>query len=346
MASVDVIIPCYNYGHFLDECVASVLSQDDVDVRVVIMDDASPDDTEAIGRRLARDRRVEYRRHAVNRGHIATYNEALADVTADYCMILSADDLLTPRALSRATRAMDAHPGVGLAYGRDITFRHTPPLEQAQGGRHCPHRIMGYGEFLAGACRTGHTSIQAPTAIVRTTLHHRIGGYLPELPHSGDTEIWLRMAAHSDVCALDADQAFRRLHAINMSLDYSPVRRIEAQKRAFDIHFAEYRATRPEIAAAEPVLNRTIAESAFWAGAVAFDAGDLRTCEEFLALAAATCPEIESWAPWRRMRWKRRVGRTAFRLIEPLAARIRQAMGAEGGDQRAAAAPMAAKSRA
>jgi glycosyltransferase involved in cell wall biosynthesis len=346
MASVHVIIPCYQYGHLLEECVESVLSQEDVEVRVIIMDDASPDDTEAIGRRLAQDPRVEYRRHAVNRGHIATYNEALADVTADYCMILSADDLLTPRALSRATRAMDAHPDVGLAYGRDITFRHTPPREKALGGRHCPHKIMGYGEFLAHACRTGHTSIQAPTAIVRTTLHHQIGGYLPELPHSGDTEIWLRMAAHADVCALDADQAFRRLHAINMSLDYSPVRRIEAQKRAFDIHFAAYRATRPEIAAGEPVLNRTIAESAFWGGALAFDAGDLRACEEFLALASATCPDIESWDPWRRLRWKRRVGRTAYRLIEPIAARIRNGIRARSGDRRAAAAPVPAKSRA
>ena len=59
MASVDVIIPCYKYGHLLEECVESVLSQEDVDVRVVIMDDASPDDTEAIGGRLAQDRRVE-----------------------------------------------------------------------------------------------------------------------------------------------------------------------------------------------------------------------------------------------------------------------------------------------
>src|SRR5207237_1688577 len=88
MSRVDVIVPCYNYGNMLRACVRSVLDQEDADVRVIVMDDASTDSTEAVGRRLAaEDPRVEYRRHATNCGHIATYNEALADVTADYCMI-------------------------------------------------------------------------------------------------------------------------------------------------------------------------------------------------------------------------------------------------------------------
>jgi hypothetical protein len=102
---------------------------------------------------------------------------------------------------------------------------------------------MGYEEFLERSGRQGHTGIQAPTAVVRTTLHHAIGGYLPELPHSGDTEIWLRMAAHAAVAELAADQAYRRLHDRNMSLTYSPLDRLREQKRAFDIHFAASRET-------------------------------------------------------------------------------------------------------
>src|SRR5215472_24892 len=134
MVRVDVIVPCYNYGDLLEACVTSVLSQQEVEVRVLIMDDASTDTTPEVGRCLAaREPRVEYRRHDVNHGHIATYNEALDNVTGDYCMILSADDMLTPGALMRATHLMDAHPEVGLTYGRDITFRHTPPTCPATG---------------------------------------------------------------------------------------------------------------------------------------------------------------------------------------------------------------------
>ena len=321
---VGVIVPCYNHGHLLEPCVRSVLSQEEVDVRVMIMDDASTDTTEQVGKRLAsEDPRVEYSRHDVNRGHIATYNAALAAVTGDYCLILSADDLLTPGALMRATHLMNAHPEVGLTYGRDITFTYAPPFNTARHAEHCCHRIMSYGDFLDRSCRLGHTPIQSPTAVVRTSLHRQIGSYLPALPFSGDTEIWLRMAAHAAVCELDADQGFRRLHANAMSRDYSPLRRLEEQKKAFDIHFNAYRRVRPEIASLEPVLNRTIAQAAFWSGARAFDDGDSRLCDAFLACASATWGDLASWEPFRRLRWKRRVGRVAARWLELGAARLR-----------------------
>src|SRR5688500_9202830 len=127
--TVDVIVPCYNYGSMLAACVQSVLAQESVEVRVIVMDDASRDETEAVGRPLAADPRVVFRRHALNQGHIATYNEALKMVVADYCMVLSADDLLTAGALARATRLMQSNPQVGLVYGRDIPFRGAPPQQ-------------------------------------------------------------------------------------------------------------------------------------------------------------------------------------------------------------------------
>lgn len=321
---VDVIVPCFNYGSLLEVCVDSVRSQEGVAVRVLVMDDASTDETEAVGRRLsAADPRVEFRRHSSNHGHIATYNEALALIAGDYCMVLSADDLLTPGALARATRLMEAHPGVGLVYGGDIPFRDTPPLDGPRvvaGG----WRITSYVEFLSAACRLGHTGIQSPTALVRTAVHRRIGDYLPELPHSGDTEIWLRMAADSMVGQLDADQAFRRLHSSSMSLGYSPLRRLEEQKRAFDLHFQRQAPLPPEIAALRPVVHRTIAESAFWNAVQAFERGDSSTCAAFLGFASRTSPGIESWDAWRRLQWKQRIGPAACRLIEPLAARARR----------------------
>src|SRR5436190_991816 len=103
MASVDVFVPCYNYARFLRECVGSVLAQEGVDVRVLILDDSSTDDSEQVGRALAaEDPRIEYRRHEKNRGHIATYNEGVEWIAGDYAMLLSADDMLAPGALARA----------------------------------------------------------------------------------------------------------------------------------------------------------------------------------------------------------------------------------------------------
>ena len=130
MSSVSVVIPCYRYGHYLAECVASVLDhQPGVDVRVLIIDDASPDDSAEQARALAAaDPRIEVRVHAQNMGHIATYNEGLLEwADGDYSVLLSADDRLTPGALTRAAGLLDARPEVGFCYGHPVHFQHPGP---------------------------------------------------------------------------------------------------------------------------------------------------------------------------------------------------------------------------
>ena len=94
MSSVDVFVPCYRYGHFLTQCVESVLDQAGPTVRVLIIDDASPDNTPEIAAELVRkDLRVTYVRHATNKGHIVTYNEGIEWTSASYQLLLSADTL-------------------------------------------------------------------------------------------------------------------------------------------------------------------------------------------------------------------------------------------------------------
>ena len=60
MPNIDVLVPCYRYGHFLRECVSSVLTQEGVDVRVLIIDDASNDGSADVANKLSSENgRVE-----------------------------------------------------------------------------------------------------------------------------------------------------------------------------------------------------------------------------------------------------------------------------------------------
>ena len=128
LSRVDVFVPCYRYGRFLDTCVRSILSQEGVDVRVLILDDASPDETEMVGRRLERaDSRVEYRRHAANRGHIATYNEGIRWATGDYVQLLSPADRNRCCEVAH-TRKLLTSPAASAAYARQAT--RPPPCER------------------------------------------------------------------------------------------------------------------------------------------------------------------------------------------------------------------------
>jgi hypothetical protein len=310
MSCVDVIIPCYKYADYLEGCVRSVLTQERVQVRALIIDDASPDHTcEVASRLMAADSRVEYRRHATNRGHIATYNEGLEWCRGEYVLLISADDQLTPRALCRATGLLDCRHDIGLAYGRDIVF-HTdlPPRSDSRNLSTCDWTVLSHGEFLENSCRLGHTGIQAPSVVTRLALHKQLGGYRKELPHTADTEIWLRLAAHSAVGVLDADQSYRRLHRQNMSLNYSPVERLREQQAAFDIHFQEQCRGLGDVQRLQDLLRRTLGESAFWGATHAFERGDEAACQEYLDFAVSTYPDIQFSRLMRRFRWKRIIG--------------------------------------
>lgn len=216
LPTVQVIVPCYNYARYLRGCVASVLSQPDVDVRVLIIDDASSDDSHAVAEAIAaEDPRVAVIHHTVNKGHIATYNEGIALVTAKYMVLLSADDLLTPGALSRATALMEAHPSVGFVYGHPLTFQDDllPPARTRGSG----WTIWKGWEWLGLMCRTGRNFIYCPEVVIRTSVQHEIGGYTPGLPHSGDMEMWMRAAAVADVGRVNGvDQAYYRVHPLSM----------------------------------------------------------------------------------------------------------------------------------
>jgi glycosyltransferase involved in cell wall biosynthesis len=237
--TVSVVIPCYNYGRYLRECVSSVLSQDGVEVRVLIIDDASTDDSFQVAAQLAaEDPRVSARQHEANRGHIATFNEGLVWAEGAYTVLISADDLLAPGSLRRATALMEAHPNVGFVYGGNVRFHSG---EQPAGSWRFPHppssEIHPGREWLAATCKAGRNPIAAAEVVVRTELQQRLGGYLAELPHAGDLEMWIRLAAHADVGLFrNVVHAYVRDHDTNMQRTRfaSQLSRLVQRRAVFD----------------------------------------------------------------------------------------------------------------
>jgi glycosyltransferase involved in cell wall biosynthesis len=143
-----------------------------------------------------RDQRITVAVHAKNYGHIATYNEGLDWARSDYLLLLSADDVLAPGSLRRAVEVMEAHPDVGLTYGKVIrlTGAEKPVLPHATPDRFS-YALTDGPRFLEAFCASPTNSVETATAVVRTSVQKRVGGYRPELPHAGDLEMWLRFAA-------------------------------------------------------------------------------------------------------------------------------------------------------
>src|SRR5205085_6789625 len=113
---------------------------------------------------------------------IATYNVGLAQVEGTYVFLLSADDMLTPGALSRAVRLMEANPSVGFTYGSSIEFCDDPPPPARLRTR--SWWVWKGGDWLADNCRRGWNVIVSSDAVVRRTVLERVGGYREDLSHS------------------------------------------------------------------------------------------------------------------------------------------------------------------
>jgi glycosyltransferase involved in cell wall biosynthesis len=221
MSSVDVVVPCYNYAKYLTQCVQSILSQRDTSVRVLIIDDASPDETpEVAGQIAALDQRVTYVRNETNLGLIGTANKGVMEwASADYVLLLSADDALTPGSLARSTVLLDANPEMGFAYGMALMLHDEGPELIVADVDRATSRIIPGHNFLQQICAQGNF-VATSTVVMRTSVQHRIGGYNPKFKHTSDLDIWMRAAAAGPVGFVDAVQGFYRWHQANMSAEY------------------------------------------------------------------------------------------------------------------------------
>jgi glycosyltransferase involved in cell wall biosynthesis len=321
-ASVSVVIPCYNYGHFLGAAVSSALDdQPGMEVRVLVIDDASTDDSAEVARTIAaRDARVQVLAHATNRGHIATYNEGLLDwADGDYTVLLSADDRLAPGALRRATDLLESHPEVGFAYGHPIRFRDGAPPPAAR------TTVRGWSVWpgrwwLERRCRSGVSCISSPEVVVRTSVQKLAGGYDPRLPHTGDTEMWLRLAAHADVGYIrGADQAFYRMHESNMTKARTTLVDLRQRRLAYETFLDRYDPGRPEADRLSDIVHRKLCREALWSASRAYDRGrtEQTPVDELITFALECWPQARRMGVYRGLQLRTRLGPRVVPCLQP-----------------------------
>ncbi len=321
-ASVSVIVPCYNYARFLKDCVESVLAQTNVDLRVLILDDASTDNSAQVAAELAAaDPRVELRFHAANQGNINTYNEGLNWATGTYTVVLDADDMLTRGSLRRACDLLDAHPEVGFVYGRARVFYGDRRPRKARTSR--PHWSIWKGrEWFEIRCRLTENCMRQPEVVMRTSTLKKAGGFRPELPHAADMEMWMRLALHADVGFIDGPhQAFYRDHSAGMHRRQFGTKLADLAQvtSAFETLFRDYSHMIPNHDQLQRAVRQTLARRALEVACRAYDAGrpNLAEVARLEELAITTCEHARGLSEWQRLRWRRKIGPLACMALRP-----------------------------
>jgi len=126
MPIVSVIVPSFNRARLLPRAVASALSQTVTDIEVVIVDDASMDDTVQVVQAMA-DSRVRYVRLPAHQGEAAATNVGMAHAQGACVAFLDSDDVWYPTKLARQLEALDGSP--------DTIAVFTDVVEQSPAGR-------------------------------------------------------------------------------------------------------------------------------------------------------------------------------------------------------------------
>ena len=149
MKRVSIVIPCYNYAHYVRLAIESALAQDWPDVEVVVVDDGSTDASPQVIASFGSRIRAA---HQPNSGHVAAFNHGFTLSTGDIVIFLDADDLLHVGAARAAAESW--RPGVSkLQYNLDLIGSDGASL-----GRRCCNFPQGYdsaairAEF--GQCNT------------------------------------------------------------------------------------------------------------------------------------------------------------------------------------------------
>jgi glycosyltransferase involved in cell wall biosynthesis len=115
LPTVSVIIPAYNQASYLAEAIQSVLDQTYPAFELIIVNDASPDDTTGIVNQF-QDPRINYLIHEQNRGLPAARNTAMRASTGEIIFLLDADDIFHPTKLEAHVAFLEANPDIGVSY--------------------------------------------------------------------------------------------------------------------------------------------------------------------------------------------------------------------------------------
>jgi glycosyltransferase involved in cell wall biosynthesis len=118
MATISVIIPAFNQGHYLGEAIQSVIDQTFPDFELIVVDDGSTDKTAQVACSFL-DPRVHYI-HQENRGLSAARNTGILRSSGEYLTFLDSDDLFVADKLETLLNALQQDPGLGFVAGQAV----------------------------------------------------------------------------------------------------------------------------------------------------------------------------------------------------------------------------------
>jgi len=212
---VSIIIPVYNQEKFLEEAVQSALEQKYPDREIILIDDASTDNSSKALERFACYPRLAIFRNMENMDCAWSFNRGIELSSGKYFAILAADDSWEPDFIRCSVEALEKHPDAAFSYTR-VNLMDEKGNKKPRTRDRIKHSEDYYGNDFINIVRWLNPIPHHATMVRRSCLN-AVGPYNESLTTTHDWDLWLRLSNLYPVVFIDRRLSNYRMHAQNVT---------------------------------------------------------------------------------------------------------------------------------
>ncbi|HVX14856.1 MAG TPA: glycosyltransferase family 2 protein [Pirellulales bacterium] len=198
-ADLSVVIPTYNHAKYLPRALQALVTQSVAPAEIIVVNDASTDDTPAILEAFARDySMIKVITNAQNRRTNESVRIGMAHATGKYIYCVASDDYVLPGFVEKMVGTMEANPQAGVCSAYfSIVNGVTGEIRPNPSGWCTTPRYFAPDEFEK---RIAHSSIPGHASILKRSSFEAAGGLLPDLEWHSDWFLSLVVAFREGMC--------------------------------------------------------------------------------------------------------------------------------------------------
>jgi glycosyltransferase involved in cell wall biosynthesis len=220
MPKVSIVLPNYNYARYLDERIQSLLNQTYKDFELIILDDASTDNSLEVIEKYTADPRVKTQFYSENSGlPYKRWNDGADLAKGEYLLIAGADDSCNPKLLEKLVEKLDSYPSVGLVYAQSwgidsqgnrthLWKTHTDKLDKDRWAQDFVDSGKNEFKYLLNK----NTIPNASALLMRRQIFIEAGKFDVELRLTADWMLWAKMLMTSDIAFVAEPLNYFRTH--------------------------------------------------------------------------------------------------------------------------------------
>ena len=208
----------YNHADFIGNAVESVIRQTNGNWELVILDDASTDNSIDLINRYTKDKRIRLYRNKINQGYVKNLIKLVSLAGAPIVGIVDSDDALAESAVERVLAAYDKNPQIGLIYTQNYICRADLTLDR-----------LGYSGPIPKGLSNLHCNSINHFRTFRKSAYFNTSGYDSAMINGEDVDLLYKLEEVTDILYIDEPLYYYRVLAKSQTHSFFK----ETENRAF-----------------------------------------------------------------------------------------------------------------